>query len=176
MRKLLMTALMATLAVGCGKKKDGDKGSDKAAEGAGGAGGNLPALKADPDPGAITAADKAPFESLKFRMLDQRGENGWPKYDIYNLGKKPVAFIAVNGYAYDKDGNQVAKTSVPLSWNGKIDPGGKTDFSIEIGFSDDKVPASAVSYDVCYDSIKFDGDANTTDQSGRCPDKKPKDK
>jgi hypothetical protein len=177
MRKILYVALISTLAVGC-KKKDGDaagdKGADKAAEGGGAA---LPALKEDPDPGAITAADHPPFESVKFRMLAKRSDHGWPNFTAYNLGTKPIAFLAIYGYAYDKDGKQVARTGVPLSWNGKLAPGGKTDWDITIGsFKEDQVPATAATYELCYNSIKYDGDAQGTDDNARCPEKKDKGK
>jgi len=177
MRKILYVTVISTLAFGC-KKKDGDAaagdkgGADKPAEAA-----NLPALTADPDPGAITAADHAPFESVKFRMLAKRSDHGWPKFEAYNLGTKPIAFLAIYGYAYDKDGKQVARTGTPLSWNGKLAPGGKTDWDIEIGsFKEDQVPASAASYELCYNSIKYDGDANGTDDHARCAEKKDKGK
>jgi hypothetical protein len=177
MRKILFVAVMSAAAFGC-KKKDENGKSDKAAEGDKGGGGaaNLPKLTADPDPGAITAADHPPFESVKGRMLGDRGDNGWPKWDLYNLGTKPIAFLAIYGYAYDKDGKQVAKTTVPLSWNGKLAPGGKTDWSVSLGMPDDKVPETAASYEICYSSIKFDGDAQGTDDNARCPDKKDKGK
>jgi hypothetical protein len=177
MRKVLTTALMAALAMGCKNKSSSGGGGDKADKPGEGAAVKLPALTADPDPGAITAADKPPFESVKFRQLAERSDKGWPKYDVYNLGTKPIVFMALYGYAYDKDGNQVAHTSTPLSWNGNIKPGTKSDFDVSIGgFPEDQVPATAVSYELCYDSIKFDGDQNSQDQRDRCPDKKPKGK
>jgi len=181
MRKMFCIALLSTvtLAGACGKKKDGDGGADKADKGdkdKGGDTSSLPPLKEDPDPGAITAADKPPFESVKFRMMAKRSDKGWPNWNAYNYGNKPVVFMAVYGYAYDKDGKQVARTSVPLSWNGKIAPGGKTDWDIQLGGMGDPVPASAASYEACYNSIKFDGDANMTDDNARCPEKKEKGK
>lgn len=177
MRKLIYVAALSTaLIAGCGKKKDGDGGGDKGGDKGdkGGDTASLPALTADPDPGAITAADKAPFESVKFRMEAKRNAKGWPKYDAYNLGTKPIVFMAIYGYAYDKDGKQVARTSPPLSWNGKIAPGTKSDWDIDLG--GEAVPASAVSYEACYNSIKFEGDANMTSEDKRCPDTKEKGK
>jgi hypothetical protein len=172
MRKILFVALISTVAVGCKKKSEGDK-ADKPAEGAA----NLPALTAEPAPGTVTPADKQPFEAVKFRMLDKRSDKGWPNYEAYNLGTKPIAFLAIYGYAYDKDGNQVARTNTPLSWNGKLAAGGKTDWDIKIGsFPEDQVPASAASYELCYNSIKFDGEAQGTDDNARCPEKKAKGK
>ena len=177
MRKILTTSLMASLAMGCGKKKDSGS-ADKAAEGSAAAAAvNLPALKADPEMAAITPADKAPADTVKFRMLDKRSSKGWPNYEAYNLGTKSVTFLAIYGYAYDKDGKQVAHTKTPLSWNGKIAAGQKTDFDIELGgFPEDQVPDTAVSYDVCYDSVQFDGDKDMTNISNNCPDPKPKNK
>jgi hypothetical protein len=174
MRTFLYLAVASTLVMGC-KKKDGDaagkgdKGGDKGAV-------TLPALTAEAAP-TVTAADHPPFESVKFRMLDKRNDKGWPKFEAYNLGTKPIAFLAIAGYAYDKDGKQVAHTSVPLSWNGKLAPGGKTDWDIEVGsFKEDQIPASAATYELCYSSIKYDGDANSTDDNSKCPAEKPKSK
>ena len=180
MRKVLFTTLVATLAVGCGKKKDSSGSADKAAEGgsaASAAAVNLPALTADPEMPAITPSDKKPEETVKFRQLAKRSDKGWPNYEAYNLGTKPVTFLAIYGYAYDKDGKQVAHTKTPLSWNGKIAPGGKTDFDIELGgFPEDQVPATAASYEVCYDSMEFEGDKDFTNIQDHCPDQKPKGK
>ena len=178
MRKVLTTALMAALAMGCGKKKDSTGGSsDKAAEGGSAAAVTLPPLKADPEMPAITPSDKKPEEAVKFRQLDTRSEKGWPKYEAWNTGTKTVKFLAIYGYAYDKDGKQVAHTKTPLSWNGSIEAGKKSDFDIEIGgFPEDQVPATAASYELCYDSIEYDGDKDFTNISGHCPDEKPKGK
>ena len=176
MRKVLMTTTMMGLVavVGCKKKESGATGGDKPVEGAPV---NLPALTAEPEPAAITPADKAPADAVKFRQLDKRSDKGWPRYDVYNYGTKPVAFLAIYGYAYDKDGKQVAHTKTPLSWNGALEPGKKTDWDIEIGgFPEDQVPATADSYELCYDSLKYDGDADFTNISGHCPDTKEKGK
>jgi hypothetical protein len=171
MHKLMIIAAIGTIAIGCKKKKEEAGGtSDK-----GGAAANLPALTAEPDPGAITAAEKPPFEAVTFRMNGKRGSNGWPKYDLYNLSTKPVTFAAIYGYAYDKDGKQIARTKVPLSWNGNAAPGTKVSFDIEIGTSpDDKLPAGAAAYAVCYNSIKFEGDADMTSDNAKCPEQMPK--
>lgn len=175
MHKLMLIAALGTLGIGCKKKDEGaaaDKGAGKGA--AADKGGSLPPLTADPAVADITPADKPPFESVKLRMLDKRNDNGWPKYELYNLGTKPVTFAAIYGYAYDKDGKQVARTKVPLSWNGKAEPGKKADWDLTLGMSDDKVPATAVSYATCYNSIKFDGDTDQTMDNARCPEQMPK--
>ena len=107
----------------------------------------------------------------------QAERQGWPNYEADNLGTKPVTFLAIYGYAYDKDGKQVAHTKTPLSWNGKIAPGGKTDFDIQLGgFPEDQVPATADSYEVCYDSMEFEGDKDFTNITDHCPDQKAKGK
>jgi hypothetical protein len=172
-KKLMLVAALAIVAGACKKKEEssGSGGGDKKPEQAAA---NLPALTADPDPGAITPAEKPPMDAVKFRMLDKRTAKGWPKFDAYNLGTKDIKFLAIYGYAYDKDGKQVARTKVPLSWNGKLAPGGKTDWSIEIGGSDDPVPESAASYELCYNSLKLEGDASFTDDNARCPEQKAK--
>lgn len=168
----LCLGALATGAVGCKHKKtDGASGDTASAKPAAG---NLPALTADPDPGAITPAETQPFDAVKFGMTANRNAHGWPKYAGYNYGTKVITAIAITGYAYDASGKQVARTQTPMSWNGKLAPGGKTDWDIEIGMSGPDVPASAASYEVCFDSIKFDGDAAWTEDNSRCPDQKPK--
>lgn len=177
MRTVLFVMVMSSVVIGCGKKKEGDGGGagDKAGDkGGGGApAADLPALTADPEPAKITPAETPPAETVKFRMLAKRGKGGWPTWDAYNYGTKPVAFMPIYGYAYDKDGKQLAKTKVPLSWNGKIEPGDKTSFSIDLGAEDTPVTAAATTFQLCYSSIKFDGDKDTT-PTGDCPDQRPK--
>jgi hypothetical protein len=189
MRKITMivTLMAATAFIGCGKKDDkdkkggdtapkggdGDKGGDKG----GGGAKNYAALTAEAAPADLTPAEKPPFETLVFKMNGKRNEGGWPEYDAYNLGTKPVKFAQIYVYGYDKDGKQVAKTSPGLSWNGDLKPGSKSDWAISVGsFDKGVVPESATSFDVCYSSIKFDGDANSTDDNARCPDNKEKGK
>ncbi|HEY1557421.1 MAG TPA: FxLYD domain-containing protein [Kofleriaceae bacterium] len=169
---LLLGALVIAGA-GC-KKKSHEPGAAGSAAGGAGGGEKLPPLTADPDPGTITPKDLPPFESVKFRMLAKRDDTGWPNWDLYNLGTKPIAFVAIYAYAYDASGKQLARTSVPLSWNGKLDPGGKTDFSADVG--GDQLTAAAVSFDACYGGIKFDGAADQIRDDNRCPDQKPKGK
>lgn len=173
-KKWMLVAALAIAAGACKKKEEASAsgGGDKKTSEAPAA--NLPALTAEPDPGAITASEQKPMDSVKFRMLDKRTSKGWPKFDGYNLGTKQIGFLAIYGYAYDKDGKQVARTKVPLSWNGKLTPGGKTDWSIEIGGSDDAVPETAASYELCYNSVKFEGDTSFTDDNARCPEQKAK--
>jgi hypothetical protein len=171
MRTMLMLMLISTVAVGC-KKKEGTGGSsDKATEGASAA--SLPPLTAEPEPAPITAAETPPLESVRFRMTAKRTSSGWPEFDAYNLGLKEIGFLYVSGYAYDKDGKQVARTSVPVSWNGKLAPGGKSDWTIKVGMSD-PVPATAATYELCYSSVKFAGETTNVDDDKRCPEQKPK--
>jgi hypothetical protein len=172
MKKLMVIVALGTLGIGC-KKKDEAATAEKGAAADKG-GGALPALTAEPAPGELTPAEKQPFETVKLRMLDKREANGWPKYELYNLGTKPVTFAAIYGYAYDKDGKQVARTKVPLSWNGKAEPGKKADWDLALGMPDDKVPATAVAYATCYNSIKFEGDTDQTMDNARCPEQMAK--
>jgi hypothetical protein len=174
MMKTVTTLLVGALAAaGCSKKTtDANAEPGKATEGGGASA--LPALTADPEPAPITAADKPPFESVSFRMAAKRNAKGWPKYTAYNHGTKVVTAIAIYAYAYDAGGKQVARTQTPMSWNGNLKPAGKTDWEIEVGMSGPDVPATAVAYDVCFDSIKFEGDAKWTEDTSRCPDQKPK--
>ncbi len=162
--------VLAVTGTGC-KKKHGELG---AAATGGAAKSNLPALTADPDPGTITPKDMQPFESVKFRMLGQRDDAGWPKWDLYNLGSKPIEFVAIYAYAYDASGKQLAMTTVPMSWNGKLDPGGKSDFPTQVG--GDPLTADAVSFDACYSAMKYTGSDDQVRDTARCPDHKPKNK
>ena len=173
MKTILFVTLMSTVAVGC-KNKETTGGSDKTTEGSPAAAGALPALTADPDPGAITAAETAPLDAVKFRMLAKRSKSGWPTFDAYNHGTKPIGFMAIYGYAYDKDGKQLARTRVPLSWNGTLDAGGKTSWSIDLAADDVPVTAAATTFQLCYTSVKIVGEENPTSDNGRCPDQRPK--
>jgi hypothetical protein len=176
-KQLVTVALAATLIVGCkddnkesssSKPNSGAKDKGKAEKAA------LPPLTAEPAVEAITPADKPPFESVKFRMTDQRNGPGWPLYEAWNLGTKPIKFMAIYLYAYDKDGKQVARTDTPLSWNGDLKPGQKSDFDIDVGGFGDPIPGSSAAYDICFDSIKFEGDTDFTSDTSRCPEQKPK--
>jgi hypothetical protein len=173
MHKLVIIAAIGALAIGCKKKEEGGAASGGGDKDKGGDTAGLPALTADPVPTDIKPSEKPPFEAVKFRMLAKRDNNGWPTWEAYNLGTKPIGFLALYGYAYDKDGKQLARTKVPLSWNGKLAPGGKTDWSIQLGGSE-KVPAGAASYAICYNSIKFEGDADQTADNKLCPEQMPK--
>jgi hypothetical protein len=173
MRTILFVMLMSIVAMGC-KKKETTGGSDKTSEGSGAPASDLPALTADPDPGKITAAETPPLDAVKFRMLAKRNKAGWPTFDAYNLGTKPIGFLAIYGYAYDKDGKQLVRSKVPLSWNGKLEAGDKSSWSIDIGGEDSPVTAAATAFQLCYTSVKIVGEEKTTDDNGRCPDQRPK--
>src|SRR5262245_44089262 len=73
-----------------------------------------PAATAEPK---VTPKPMPPFETLSFKQTAQTSDNGWPKFDVTNLGDKPVVFAAIYGYAYDKSGKLVKRLSTPLSWN-----------------------------------------------------------
>ena len=187
-RSVAAFAIAAALAltVGCNKSDSG--GTSGAASGAASAkpaststtaaatttAAAAPKMPADPEP-TITAGPKKPFEALVFRKTGDVGKSGWPKYDMYNSADKKVTYAAITAYAYDKDGKQVARTDTPLSWNGNLDSGKKTDWAVEIdSWGKVPVPATATSFEICYDSIKFDGDANPTSDTKLCPAQRPK--
>jgi hypothetical protein len=175
MHKLLFIAAL-TISIGCKKKTEDATGAAGESGGAAKAAeptGPLPPLTAEPEVPEITPAEKPMWEMVKFRMLGKRSANGWPAFQAYNLGNKQVRFLNIYGYAYDKAGTQVARTKTNLSWNGKLPPGGKTDWDITVGGDSDKVPASAASYALCYDVIKFEGDEDMT-RGGSCPEQMPK--
>jgi hypothetical protein len=172
MHKLSLLFALLIVVPSCKKKEEGGgDSSGKTAEGGKAADG--PKLEAEPEPAAITPAEKPPFESFKFRRLAKRNQKGWPKYDAYNLGTKPIKYLAIWAYVYDASGNQVGRTKVPLSWNGNIDPGQKSSFDIDVGGMDD-LPAGAASFEICVSAVKLDGDADQTSDHTRCPEKKAK--
>jgi len=169
---ILALVLVASLA-GC--KKDKEEGGGGAGKATAGGGGALPALTAEPPIENITPAEKAPFEAVAFRMTSKRNNGGWPEFAAYNLGTKPVTFMAIYGYAYDKDGKQLARTEPPLSWNGNIKPGEKSSWDVSVGsFDEGKITPAAVSFELCYNSIKFEGDTEFTSDDKLCPAQKPK--
>jgi hypothetical protein len=168
MRRATIAIVLCTAAAGgCSKKNAEAEGASAAA---------LPALTADPEPAPIVASEKAPLESVTFRMTAKRNGKGWPKYTAYNLGTKLVTAIAIYAYAYDASGKQIARTQTPMSWNGKLAAAGKSDWDIEVGMSGPDVPTSAVAYDVCYDAIKFDGETKWNEDTSHCPAEKPRGK
>lgn len=117
----------------------------------------------------ITPSKKAPFETLMFKETPTKNDKGWPKFDMYNLGDKTVGFAALYGYAYDASGKLVARTETPLSWNGKLAAGEKSTWAVEVGRSEKApLPATAVAFEICYDSISYDGDAKSTSDTKRC--------
>lgn len=171
---ITLCAALAAGAAGCKDQKKGDGKATTAAKAGKGNAVAYAALTADPEPGAITPSDKPPFESLLFRQRADRDKAGWPSYDLYNLGTKGLKYVAVRGYGYDKDGKQVARSAPALSWNGDIAPGAKSDFAIKLDdWGDKPVPATAVTFQVCFDSIKFDGDADALSEMSRCPEQRP---
>ncbi len=117
----------------------------------------------------ITPSKKAPFETLMFKETAAKNDKGWPKFDMYNLSDKTVGFAALYGYAYDAAGKLVGRTETPLSWNGKLAPGEKSTWAVEVGRSEKApLPATAVAFEICYDSISYDGDAKSTSDNKRC--------
>lgn len=122
---------------------------------------------------AVTPTDKEPFDSLMFKAKTDKDSNGWPIFEVINAGKKTVAFANVYGFAYDKDGKFVAMTK-PLSWNpGKLMPGAKVEGDLEIGDREAaKVADTATQFEICYDSIKFDGEPNAV-TGKRCDQNRP---
>jgi len=136
--------------------------------------------KADAPAAKVTTSPKPPFETVTFTQTEKKTKSGWPVFDATNVGTKTVKYMTIWAYAYDKSGKLVMRSSPPLSWNGTISPGGKSDFPIEIGgFSNDKpVPPEATDFELCYNSINFEGEdakAMTRDQA-RCSPTKAKGK
>jgi V8-like Glu-specific endopeptidase len=167
-----ITAALGSLSLtGCKDKPD--QAGSSATSGAKGGGGNYTALTADAAPAAITPADKPPFESVVFQKTGKRGKTGWPLYNAYNLNTKAITFMAITVYGYDKDGKQVVRSSPPLSWNGSIKPGEKTDWEIDVGSFGDPVTAAATEFQICFTGISLDGGEATND-AARCPDERPK--
>src|SRR5262249_30995384 len=116
---------------------------------------------------------KEPFDSLTFKAKSDKDNNGWAIFEVYNAGKKTITFANVYGFAYDKDGKFVAMTK-PLSWNpGKLEPGAKSSWDLKIGDREAaKVADKATQFEICYDSIWFDGEAKAVTGKG-CDQKRP---
>jgi hypothetical protein len=130
-------------------------------------------LSADPPFGEITPSKKPPFEAARFRMRSETDDTGWPEFDAANLSNKAIVVLNIYGYAYDKDGKQVGRTK-PLSWNEKLEPGRQTTIPIRVGRFEDKVSDAAVAFELCYTSIRFEGEKDSTRDDERCPDQKTK--
>jgi hypothetical protein len=133
------------------------------------------AVTAEPPFGAITASKKEPFEAVRFRMRGEKGAEGWPEYDVANFSSRPVVFLNIYAYAYDKDGKQVGRTK-PLGWSDKLEPGKQATMPIRVGRFEDKVSDSAVAFELCYTTIQFEGEKDGARDNARCPEQKPKGK
>jgi hypothetical protein len=173
MIKFNATVLLASLlAIVACKKSEKTEGGVSASPKP--AAGDLPKLTEDPEPAAIAPSETTPpLESAKFRMLAKRSKSGWPEFDVYNLNTKPIVFLAIYAYAYDKDAKQLARTKVPLSWNGDVPPGGKSSWAISLSDSE-ALPAGATSFQLCYTDVKFKDEAKPTNDDAKCPDQRPK--
>jgi hypothetical protein len=121
----------------------------------------------------VTPTDKAPFESVEFRMLAEKDASGWPSFDAVNLGKKPITFLLIVGYAYDQTGKQVGRTK-SLNWKDDLAPGDKASLPVRVGQFEDKLPDTAISFELCYRVVEFKGEAKGVRDPNRCPDEKPK--
>ena len=129
-----------------------------------------PALHADPVP-TITPSARRPFDSIAFRALGEWNDFGWPRYEIYNLGDKKIVSLHALLYAYDAAGNQVDRMEFGFTTFGGLDlaPGAGQ----EIAWSADSTrPETAVTFEGCYDVIRFEGDHD--DHRARCPLVKPR--
>jgi hypothetical protein len=108
---------------------------------------------------------KAAMSAVTFKANGKKNDKGWSKYDATNTSDKAVKFISVYNYAYDKDGKQLARTKGNLSWNGEIKPGA----SQEIDYGNDPAPEGATDFEMCYDSIKFEGGEMISGKMDTCP-------
>ncbi|NUP05569.1 MAG: hypothetical protein HOW73_05865 [Polyangiaceae bacterium] len=126
----------------------------------------------------ISRSTKAPFNAVQFRLLEDKEESGWRNFEAVNLGKRPIVFLLVVGYAYDKDGKQVGR-SKSLNWQDMREDGGihagKKE-NIRVGTYDDKLPDTAVTFELCVEGIQFKGDKELTRDEEACPDQKPQSK
>lgn len=133
---------------------------------------DLPVLRADPAPGPITPSATPPFSALTFRTLADR-YHGWPYIEVYNHSNKDVQSLGVVAYGYDASGRQVARTDdrerIRAYGGPWIEPGS----SREITFTSPPPPATATSFEVCYDTIRF-RDGAREHVAGHCPAQKPR--
>ncbi|HZO37576.1 MAG TPA: hypothetical protein VFE97_00010 [Methylomirabilota bacterium] len=129
-----------------------------------------------PDPTiAVIPGPRRPFDAVAFRQLGERGYMDWPIFEAYNLDNRKIASLGVVGYAYDKDGKQVVRTQGSRVIYGiNIEPGKSVVISQIARAAGDEAPMSAVSYELCYDQIWFEGDPKQTTDASQCPDIKPR--
>jgi hypothetical protein len=133
-----------------------------------------PVVPRPASPAAIATSPKPPFETLVLKESGKKGANNWPRFEAYNTGIKTVTFVTVYGYAYDKEGRLVARTTAPYNWSTMLKPGSKTDWDIDVGTGANLPPPEAVAFELCYSGIRFEGEMNNTEDAKRCGDKRPK--
>jgi hypothetical protein len=131
-----------------------------------------PAAAAPAADAKVTPKPMPPFESIQFTQTAEKEANGWPKFDAVNLGNKKIVFAAITGFAYDKSGKLVKRLTTPLSWNTNLDPGGKAMFPVSVG-AFEKESVTADKFELCYDSLKYDGDDKFVEDKTLCTDSRP---
>lgn len=126
---------------------------------------------ADPPLPPIVPADKQPFETLAFRKLTENDHNGWPRFEIHNLGKRTVASVDVVAYGYDAAGTPIVR-----DWGTRVQqaiaPGAHVEADVTDMMRHSDVPDTVTTFDVCYEGITFAGDP--TVYRARCPNVRKK--
>ncbi len=170
-RMQLLAPVALLLMTACGNKTDATPTAEAKA-----ASPPPPAAAAPaPAPAAdakVTPKAMPPFESIQFTKTAEKEANGWPKFDAVNLGNKKIVFAAITGFAYDKSGKLVKRLTTPLSWNTNLEPGGKAMFPVSVG-AFEKENVTADKFELCYDSLKYDGDDKFVEDKTLCTDSRP---
>jgi hypothetical protein len=122
--------------------------------------------------GKVTPKHLPPFEAIVFTLNGEKEPSGWPKFEAVNHGDKKIVFAAITGFAYDKSGKLVKRTTTPLSWNTTLEPGAKAAFPVSVG-TFEKDPVTADKFELCYDSLKYDGDDKFVEDKTLCTDARP---
>jgi hypothetical protein len=170
-RLSLLVSLASILLAACGSKTDSNPNAEAKA-----------ATPPPPPPAAVAPAPAGdgkvtpkhlpPFEAIVFTKTAEKEANGWPKFDAVNHGDKKIVFAAVTGFAYDKSGKLVKRLTTPLSWNTTLEPGGKSMFAVSVG-AFEKENVTADKFELCYDSLKYDGDDKFVEDKTLCTDSRP---
>jgi hypothetical protein len=131
-------------------------------------------LVADPPLPPIEPADLAPLDAVRVRRLARRGAYGWPRFELYNLGRRQIASVGVVASAYDASGRQVARYEYVV-YGVQIAPGRSVETDTIAFTSSQGPPPGAASYTICVDRVKLTGDTDFTIDATRCPDRRPTD-
>jgi hypothetical protein len=120
----------------------------------------------------IGARSTPPFDAIRVTHHGGRDRKGWPRYDVYNINDQTLLELVACAYAYDENGNQVARAELSLA---EVPIAPDAVASVEIARGSGTIPevtAAAVTFEISYQRVRFGSAAPAIDAT-RCPAQRP---